>query len=541
MPRFAAIDVGSNALRLRIIEAGAPHHPLGGQQLELLPNGPTRERGWTEIVAERASVRLGSDVFVSGRLSPGLIGQACAALRQFRGVMDNANVDVYRAVATSAVREAKNRATLAERARREAGIELEVIEGIEEARLIQLAVRRKIPTSATSALLVDVGGGSTELTLLDKGEHVLSTSLPIGTVRLLDTYLRNSKAANGARLRLLDEAIDRSLAPSLAALIGKKIDVIIGTGGNVETLADLCPRKELTPGYGRVIDVAAMQSLRKRLSAMTTAERRDTFNLRPDRADTIVPAAAIFDHLATALAHPAICAPGVGLTAGILEELVDKFFHVWDTEGEAEAVIASCLRLGRRYAFDEAHGRRVSKFAAQLFDDLRAVHAFGDRERLLLRAAALIHDIGDYVRYDAHHKHSYYLIQHSDIMGLSRDERAIVANIARYHRKGPPETAHPNFRDLDKEGRGKVRGLAAIVRIADALDREHLGKVTTVRATVERAKGRAVLSLDGASDRELEEWTVLAKSELLRDVYDLRVELAGSDAPRDSQRGEVHE
>ncbi len=529
MPRFAAIDVGSNALRLRIIEASAPRRPLSSPQLDLLPpspQAPERAPAWTDIAAERAAVRLGSDVFVSGKLSPNSIGQACAALREFRNVIDNANVDVYRAVATSAVREAKNGATLAERARREAGIELEVIEGTEEARLIQLAVRRKLPTSEISALLVDVGGGSTELTLLDHGDHVLSTSLPIGTVRLIDTYLRDSKTVNERRTRLLDEAIDRSLASVLAELVGKKIDVIVGTGGNVETLADLCPPKDVTPGYERMIDVAAMQVLRKRLSALTAAERRDTFNLRPDRADTIVPAAAIFDHVATSLAHPAISAPGVGLTAGILEELVDKFFDVWDTAGEAEAVIASCLKLGRRYAFDEPHGRRVSKFASQLFDDLQPVHAFGDRERLLLRAAALIHDIGDYVRYDAHHKHSYYLIQHSDIMGLSRDERAVVANIARYHRKSPPDAAHPNFRDLDKEARGKVRGLAAILRIADAFDREHLGKITTARAAIDRAKGRVLLFLSGEGDRELEEWTVLAKSELLRDVYDLKVEIA---------------
>ncbi len=529
MPRFAAIDVGSNALRLRIIEASAPRDPLNvptSEQLSLLAPTPIEGAAWTEVASVRASVRLGSDVFVSGKLSPNSIGQACAALREFRSVIDNAKVDAYRAVATSAAREAKNGATLAERARREAGIDLEMIEGIEEARLIQLAVRRKLPLSGLSALLVDVGGGSTELTLLDHGEHQLSTSLPIGTVRLIDTYLRNTKQVDETRTRLLDEAIDRALASALVELRGRKIDIIVGTGGNVETLAELSPRKEPTPGYDRVIDVASMQTLRKRMSAMTTADRRDTFNLRPDRADTIIPASAIFDHLATALAHTSIISPGVGLTAGILEELVDKFFHVWDTAGEAESVIAACLRLGRRYSFDEAHGRRVSKFAAQLFDDLKTVHAFGDRERLLLRAAGLIHDIGDYVRYDAHHKHSYYLIQHSDIMGLSRDERAIVANIARYHRKGPPDSAHPNFRDLDKEARGKVRGLAAILRVADAFDREHLGKVTSARAAVDRAKNRVLLFLRGEGDRELEEWTVLAKSELLRDVYDLKVEIA---------------
>ena len=189
-------------------------------------------------------------------------------------------------------------------------------------------------------------------------------------------------------------------------------------------------------------------------------------------------------------------------------------------------LFGACERLGHRYRFDEAHGQLVSKLAGQLFDDLREAHGYGDRERLLLRAAALLHDIGDFVRYDGHHKHSFYLIQNSDIIGLTPDERAIVANVARYHRKSPPDPAHPNFRDLDKVARGKVRGLAAILRIADALDREHLGKVKTVRARVDRHKAKLLLVIDGEEDRALEEWTVRAKSGLLRDVFDLDVAFA---------------
>jgi exopolyphosphatase/guanosine-5'-triphosphate,3'-diphosphate pyrophosphatase len=220
---------------------------------------------------------------------------------------------------------------------------------------------------------------------------------------------------------------------------------------------------------------------------------------------------------------PAIVAPGVGLKEGILEELVDKHFDRWDMESETRTVVDACIRLGRRYGFDQAHGELVATFATSLFDDMLMVHGLGERERLLLRAAAVLHDIGDYVRYDGHHKHSHYLIQHADIMGLTPDERAIVANVARYHRKSPPDPAHPNFRDLDKDARAKVRSLSAILRIADALDREHLGKVKSVRAEVDAAKRRLTLQINGNEDRELEEWTVRAKSELLRDVFDLDV------------------
>jgi exopolyphosphatase/guanosine-5'-triphosphate,3'-diphosphate pyrophosphatase len=525
MPRFAAIDVGSNALRLRIVEASAPRAASHGEsgsaarsaQLALVAS---EEEPWRDVTTLRSPVRLGAEVFLSGRLAPASIGQACTALRDFKAEMDRAKVDAYRAIATSAVREAKNGATLVERARREAGIELETIEGIEEARLIQLAVTRRVPVGDRRALLVDVGGGSTELTLLDKGETAFTMSLPLGTVRMLEKYLKGAKTVDRARERLIEEATDRALSEALPQL--GKVDVLVGTGGNVDTLLDLCPIK----GGGRAIDVSSARSLFKKMCAMSNGERRDAYQLRPDRADTIVPATSIFLRLAKRLDLATVLAPGVGLSAGILEELVDKFFHVWDAAGEAERVLDACVRLGRRYQFDEAHARHVSRFAAQLFDDLQAVHAFGLRDRMLLRAAGILHDIGDYIHYSGHHKHSYYLIQHADIMGVTPDERAIVANIARYHRKGPPDPTHPNFRDLSKEARGKVRGLAAILRIADALDREHKQKIESVRAAIDHGAGSVTLFLRGGDDRELEEWTVGEKASLWRDEYDLDVVIA---------------
>lgn len=528
MPRFAAIDIGSNALRLRIVEATAPSRRDGhaSDQLPLPASGRDTPSPWREVLSLRAAVRLGSEVFVSGKLTPASIGQACAALRDFRQAMDDAKVEAYRATATSAVREASNGSTLAERARREAGIELEVIEGIEEARLIQLAVTRRLSLSDRRALLVDVGGGSTELTVLEDGKGTFSMSLPLGTVRVLETFLKGARTLSKGHDRLLVEAIDRVLDEALPHLDTKTLELLVGTGGNVDTLAELCPKKGGFGGAARAVDVAAARELLGKMSRMTAGERKDTFGLRPDRADTIVPATTIFVRVAEVLGMPAIVAPGVGLKEGLLEEVIDKHWGTWDADREAQSVLEVCMRLGRRYHFDEAHGVRVAAFASQLFDDLQSVHAFGERDRLLLRAAAILHDIGDFVRYDGHHKHSYYLIQHSDIMGLSPEERAVVANLARYHRKSIPDPTHPNFRDLGRDARGKVRGLAAILRVADALDREHRGKVESVKAVAERNKGRVVLHLRGEADRSLEEWTVRAKGELLQDVYDLTVTVA---------------
>lgn len=511
--RFAAIDVGSNGIRLRVVEATRPEAGAGGGLVV------------KELVNQRAAVRLGTEVYLTGRLPPASIGQASGVLRGFREILDEQKVDAYRATATSAVREAKNGATLVERARREAGIELDVIEGIEEARLIELAVSRKIDLSKRVALLVDVGGGSTELTVLDDGRHAFSVSLPLGTVRVLETVLAGGAALKDAQVRILRETIDRALVEALAPLGRFKIEMLIATGGNADTLADLCPLEHGAFGFDRAIDVGAARALFAKLVKLSPAERKDAFGLRPDRADTILPAAAILLRLGEHFKTGALLAPGVGLKEGILTELSERFFEVWDESREAQSVITACERLGQRYHFDEAHGQLVSRLAAQLFDDLRKVHGFSDRDRLLLRAAALLHDIGDFIRYDGHHKHSYYLILHSDIIGLTPQEREVVANIARYHRKTPPDASHPNFRELDKDAKGKVRGLAAILRVADALDREHLGKVKTVRGTID-GKGRLLLAIEGAEDRELEEWTVRAKSGMLRDVFDLDVTFA---------------
>ena len=530
MPRFAAIDVGSNAIRMRIVDATAPLQAQGDEQLALLAG--ENEPILREVASQRAPVRLGTEVFLTGKLTPGSISQACVALREFKVAMDAAGVSAYRATATSAVREAQNGATLAERARREAGVDLEIIEGIEEARLIQLAVVKKVGLSDKSAVLIDVGGGSTEITLLERGESSFSMSLPLGTVRILETFLRDANKIDKQQHRLLVEAVERAFVEVRQNLPKTPVDMIIGTGGNVDTLSELSPGKpSAAQPWLRVIDVPAMNLLRDELFRLTAEERQKKFGLRPDRADTIIPAAAIYSFAAGLFGAKQIVAPGVGLKDGVLEELIARHFALWDTSSEENRILSACLRLGRRYSFDEAHGTRVAGFAAELFDVLAAHHGLGPRDRLLLRASALLHDVGDFVRYDGHHKHSFYLIAHSDIMGLSRDERSIVANVARYHRKSPPDPSHPNFRELEKDARAKVRMLAAILRVADALDREHLGKVERLRGAVVGKK--LVLTLDGEEDRTLEEWTLGVKSEMFREVFLLEVVLG--DTPSRSE------
>ncbi|XXY52193.1 Ppx/GppA phosphatase family protein [Sorangium sp. So ce269] len=534
MARLAAIDIGSNAIRLRIVDVDPPALGAFGAGWDPALAGPSsgapdapRFHPFRDVHADRASVRLGHDVFTKGRLEPGVIGAACEALRRFRTAMDAAKVDRYRAVATSAAREAQNGDLFVERAAREAGVHVEVIEGVEEARLVQLAVRERVPLGERTALLVDIGGGSTELTLLRGRGALFSRSLPVGTVRMVETFLEDRRPVNPGHRRLVEEYVDRVMVEATREIVellgpGSGVDLLVGTGGNIETLADLCPVPS-GAAEGRAIDVAAMSRLLDEMAPKTPEERAQIYGLRPDRADTIVPAATILSRISQAFAQPLIVAPGVGLKEGVLVDLAHAHFLGPDFRGEAAAVSDACTRLGRRYHFDEQHGALVARFAERLFDDLAPRHRLGQRDRILLRAAALLHDVGDFVRYEGHHKHSYYIIINSDLMGLTQEERAIVANIARYHRKSPPSMEHDNFRALSRDARAKVKAMASILRIADALDREHRAKVAEVSGRIEA--DTLVLEVQGGEDRALEEWTVVAKAGMLRDALGLEVRM----------------
>jgi exopolyphosphatase / guanosine-5'-triphosphate,3'-diphosphate pyrophosphatase len=541
MARLAAIDIGSNAIRLRIVEVdppvsegGAPAGVAGdpGRRHDGAAGDPIpRFHPFRDVFADRAPVRLGHDVFTKGRIEAGVIGAACEALRRFRVSMDAAKVDRYRAVATSAAREAQNGDLFVERVEREAGIHVEVIEGIEEARLVQLAVAERVHLDDRTAVLIDIGGGSTELTVLRGRRTVFTRSLPVGTVRLIESFLEGKGAVGPLQHRLLEEYVDRSFGdsvPEILALTAGKVDLFIGTGGNIETLADLCPIPTAFP-EGRAIDTPAMKRLLAELCQKTFDERVQQYALRPDRADTIIPAATLLSRLADAFGRTSITAPGVGLKEGVLVDLARAHFTPTEFGREALAALTdAALRLGRRYRFDERHGQLVARFGVKLFDDLAPRHRMGPRDRVLLHVAALLHDVGDFVRYEGHHKHSFYLIMHSDLMGILPHERAIVANVARYHRKSPPHVDHDNFRALSREDRARVKALAAILRVADALDREHRAKVADVSARIEG--DTAVLEVQGTEDRSLEEWTVIAKAGLMREAFGLDVRIIDAGA-----------
>jgi len=416
------------------------------------------------------------------------------------------------------MREAMNRDILLDRISQASGIEVEVISPEEEARLIHLAVRTQIPLKNQIALLVDIGGGSTEVTLASD-EGVLSTeSYTLGSVRLLRTMGDHKKDERRAH-ELMREYVDATQKRIRREIGSRHIDLCIGTGGNVEVLGEL--RKEIL-GKDREGNLGAgeLDRITKRLLSLSYAERVQQLQLRPDRADVIVPAALILRKILQVAGVDEIAIPRVGLKDGLLLDMIDEFYGERKSV-RREQVIASAMQVGRKYQFDEQHAVTVSQLGVQLFDATRDLHKLGLDQRILLEVAALLHDIGMFLSASDHHKHTHYLLQTTPVVGLSTSQMAIVANVARYHRGALPKPQHEAYQALSSKERVIVSKLAAILRLADGMDHEHASRVQGFDTDFRKPK--FILTLHGEGDLLLEKWALTKKSQMFEEVFNVRV------------------
>ncbi len=494
----ACVDMGSNAIRFVVARF------LGPADYEVL-------------AGDRRPIRLGHGVYLSGRLGAAAMDAAVAALADFRAEMDRLGVDACRAVATSAVREARNGRELVRRVRNEAGLELEAISGSEEARLVHLAVATRVPLGSRQWLLVDLGGGSVEVSVVDESGIFWSESHTMGSVRLLEE-LTESGADPGRFRRLLQEYVATLRVPAAAS--HQELAGYVATGGNIETLAKLGGKER--PGGVTVLTVEVLGTLIERLARMSFRERVEELGLREDRADVVLPAAMVYERLAGLTGCTEILVPHVGIKEGVLFDLVNRLTrHEDHSDRQAREVLAGAVHLGRRYLFDEAHARHVTGLALSLFDQTRALHGLGGDDRRILQAAAMLHDIGQFVSYKGHHKHSLYLISNSELPTFSGHEMTLVASVARYHRKSEPADRHHLFGQLGEDDRRRVTRLSAILRLADSLDREHLQRIEGLTA---RWNGdELTLTLHGGDDLLLEGWALRKKSQLFSNVFGLEV------------------
>ena len=499
--RVAAIDVGSNAMRF-----------LAAEFLD--------HTTWVDLEAQRVPVRLGHQTFVTGRLDEDTMTAAVATMASFRRSLDNLGIGEYRAVATSAVRESRNGPELVDRIRRECGIRLETITGSEEARLVWLAIRMRVDLGDLPWMAMDLGGGSLEVSQISRTGVDWAESYHMGTVRTLERL--GGQEDEQKLQKLMAEYVQTLRIPEREP--GEEIGGLLASGGNIEAIADLAGAEPDARGAAR-LSMQAFRETIEMLGAMSVAERIEKLGLREDRADVIYPAGLIYGRVADLVGVDEIWVPHVGVKEGVLIDRLDDVVgpRVRASRIEEQA-FAGAMALGRRFQFDEAHHRHVVRLALSIFDQLSDLHGLGVRERRMLLVAAALHDAGQFISYRRHHKHSLYLIYNSDIPGISEQDRPMTALVARYHRRAEPRESHYLYRDLGEEDREAVARLASILRLADALDREHLQRVSAVDVEVE--EDAVILEVEGYGDLLLEHWAFRKRARMFEGVFDVRVRLA---------------
>jgi len=417
-----------------------------------------------------------------------------------------------RAVATSAVREARNQEEIVRRARAEAGLQLEVVSGREEARLIGLGVLEGRSPSARS-LLIDIGGGSTEV-IIGVGEKPAGLySVAVGAVRFTEIFGSSGRVSE-KRLEVMRSYAAEAFRETLPRrLPGPR--VALGSSGTINAVvAAGSDSKRLT--------LRRLERMVDDLAGMSLAKRRRRFE--PKRAEIIVGGAVILEACMRHLKLEAISAVSTGLRNGILLDLARRSpaAAAAAAEGRTEAVLA----LGRRFGFDERHARQVSRLALELFDQLADLHRLPASARGLLEASALLHDVGHAVSPQRHHKHSFYLVANADVAGFSDQERQLVALVARYHRRTPPEPGRPDLQELAPGQLKLLRRLVALLRVADALDRSHSQPVKALRASVPNRRVRLVARARASLDLEL--WDVAREAAFFRAALGRRLEVVTS-------------
>lgn len=500
---LAAIDAGSNAIRLVIARATSL------DKFEILDS-------------ERASVRLGHNAFTRHQLSDDTIAKAARVFRHFRNVMDRHHVAVYRAVATSAAREARNRQLLIERIKRKSGLELDVISGEEEARLVCAAVLRTLGESVSPQLIFDLGGGSLELTFLNEGKVERRVAFPLGTVRLMETYRIEGAIAEDAAARIRDHILTL-LRTGLSDPPNLSNATVVACGGNAEALVPLAPGPRVRDFSA--INVRLLRDQVWRILPLDVPARMRAFRVRRDRAEVIGIAAVVLTTLGQYLSVRSMLVPGVGVREGILLDLMAGQYSVADASIE-ERRIAARLRssaewFARKYDFDAEHAAQVAQLALSIFDQLRPLHELGVDLRAVLEMGAILHDVGHFISHKSHHRHGEYLVRNGDIPGLRGWRREMVALLVRYHNcKSEPQTDHKSYESLDSARRQQLRMMTAILRIAEKLESEHRKMVGGV--TVDVSRGQAVFRVQMQNGARLDSAGLSRKAALFEREFHLQ-------------------
>jgi len=496
----AAIDIGTNSIHLVVARLD--------------------DSGRFDIITrEKESVRLGHGSGEMSELAPDAIERGIATLRRFRQVADGENARIT-AVATSAVREATNKDDFIRRARDEAGIDVQVISGAEEARLIHLGVMQAVPIFDKQHLVVDIGGGSTEFILARGGHTQVGRSLKLGAIRLTDRFFADG-IIRSKQVRDCRDYVRAYLAPIAREVNDRGFEIAVGSSGTINAVAAMASARRGREASRSINNVAFTRSelgaIVETLIAVRNPESERLPGLDPRRSDIIVAGALLLEQIFDQLNIEEMIASEYALREGVLLDLAHgddprAFHHLSDIRREG------VQRVVDLFERDRAHVEHATDLALRLFDETRTLHELDTHDRDHLEAAGLMHNVGLFISHSAHHKHSYYVIRNNDhLVGFTDHEVELMALVARYHRKGAPSAKHSEFAELDDEDQKRVRVLAGLLRVGIALDRSHARHVRDVHCAITPTHITIQPIVQGTVDASLEVYTANQRVDLLAD------------------------
>jgi exopolyphosphatase/guanosine-5'-triphosphate,3'-diphosphate pyrophosphatase len=512
--RIAAIDIGTNSIHMIVVQV-------------------RKDLSFEVVDREKDMVRLGAGGLDGRSLTPTAMTSALHTLAKFKRLAESHKVDEIVAAATSATREADNGGDFIADVDRETGIRIKVISGTEEARLIHMAAAYGVDVGSSSAVVVDIGGGSVEVTLGTANHLSLGKSFKTGVIRLTERFVKTDPLDRHDERRLV-KFINREMGAYLDQVAGRKFDRVIGTSGTILSLGTMAVAD--TTGTApedvrnRRVSAKALRRLRKRLVDANIAERLRVPGMDPRRADLSVAGSVLFDTIVRRLGAEEVTLCDLALREGLVLDYIHRnSARIRKVERYPDVRRRSVIELGERCGYWSEHAQQVARISLNIFDQTRSVHGLTDTEREWLEYGALLHDVGVHISYERHHRHSYYLIKNGDLRGFSPQEIEMMALIARYHRQATPKKSHEGYGDLNGSLRKAVKTLSAMVRLAEGLDRSHAQALNGLDLY---PRGDDYLArLRATGDAELELWAAHRHVAPLEEVLGkpIRFEVAGSD------------
>ena len=520
--RIAAIDIGTNSVHMIVVQVRP-------------------DLSFEVIDREKDMVRLGAGGLDGRNLTPTAMSAALQTLSKFRRLAESHKVDEIVAAATSATREAENGGDFIAEVLRETGIAIRVISGTEEARLIHLAAGYGVDIGGTTAVVVDIGGGSVEVTLGTATHLTLGRSFKTGVIRLTERFVQSDPLSDGNERRLVKH-LNREMGSYLDQIAGRGFDRVIGTSGTILSLGAMASTGEgdrVEDLRNLQVSAKALHKLRKRIVESDIEERLQIPAMDPRRADLSVAGSVLFDTIVRRLGAEEFTLCDLALREGLVLDYIHRnSAKIRKAERYPDVRRRSVVELGERCGYWSEHAQQVARLALSLFDQTRSVHGLSDKERELLEFGAMLHDVGVHISYERHHRHSYYLIKNGDLRGFQPQEIEVIALIARYHRQATPKKSHEGYTDLSGTQRSTVKTLSAMVRLAEGLDRSHAQALSGLDIFPRGDDYLARLRANG--DAELELWAAHRHVAPLEKVLGkpIRFEVAGSDYKERSTHAE---